>query len=74
MGLDNRDVAATADEDGVAIVDDAFPNTRYPGAAEIENREIEAAKDLNTNGKLPMRRRLVKFMKREKYNKFCPSL
>lgn len=74
MGLNNRDFGATADEDGVAAVNDAFPNTRYPGAAKIEAREIEAAKDLNANGKLPMRKRLVKIMKRGKYNKFCPSL
>lgn len=72
--INGNGVTTNADEDSVTAVKDATPNTQYPGAAEIEAREVETAKEFKPDGKLSMRKRLVRLAKRVETNRFCPDL
>lgn len=80
-----RDVVSTGEEDGVvakaaekgvaAADGDASPNTQYPGATEIEAREVGKGRGGKVDVKLPMRKRVVKYLrKRVETNSFCPHV
>lgn len=72
-------VNITGDDDGVPVAAnvtteekrDITPNAQYPGAAEVETKY---AGHIQPVGKVSMRKRLVRFMKRGvKTNSFCPK-